>query len=683
MWSLVFFLASSHAQPTCPIYSCHEGGFDLSPVCGTLSPTNNIILQVCDSPNQAYCDVSGTITNNFTCVSSPPYTRPASYPGEYCVQDSDCLSSSCISNVCVGQVAGSPCVSNSDCNVGLYCGRGFYCTAQLSYGQQCNNDYECANNMACNKTLFGPGSCIFYFSIPVNGTVGTCIDMLTEGVSNLCQTGSCTLQSAAWGSVGVCSPPFYAPSLNYPRTCNSDSQCLGVNSAGATTTGTCSCGMDMDGFAYCDAFAGELPSQTVLLLWTLHVNSTSINSCHTQRRFDIFCLQQNLGPKQVQNFLNNRALVTDTARYNGNDFCTKAIFNNQFWNIGPANFGCQAYGCANLQGWQAGTCITFAEGSNMFAIKPCTNLPGSSYCDYTKAENNKWRNVTCGPAPTTLVHYPGEYCVQNADCISSVCTNNVCIGTPQGGSCSSSSQCDVGLFCVSNNYAFSCQPQIGANQWGCGSDFDCVNYCGCQYSAGGPPGLCVPYFSLASGSVVPCSNSVSLLCGTGACYASTANVGTCTVAPVSVTPLGQNCTFNGQCSGTNTNGQSFAGTCTCGYNNFGWSFCQPFIGDQPGVDYLKQVKKYYIANGPVNACQTTRRFSSDCINGFSSNLEQLMLNFTMLPYLQYNDQCVKAVYTNWFWNETNVTPHPQPVKPPFDPNGKVPVIKVSWVYSSL
>jgi hypothetical protein len=680
MLCLLLLLTPSLSQLSCPIYSCHEGGYSIGPVCGMLSASNNFVLQVCDSTSAAYCDVSGTITSNYTCGSVPPYSKPTAYPGEYCVQNSDCITQECSDNECVGQVAGSSCVSNSDCNVGLFCGPGFYCTPQLGLGQQCNNDYECGNQMACNRTQFTPGLCIGYFSIPINGTVGTCVDMLTEGVSNLCATGSCTVLRPGYGALGTCTPAFYAPTLNYPRICTSDSQCVGVNSAGATTTGTCSCGMDMNGHAYCDAFSGEPPAITVLAIWQIHTASDLINNCHTQRRFDVFCLQQNLNPAQVQNFVNNRALATDTARYYGNDFCTKAIFNHEFFNIGPANFGCQGYGCGNLADWQSGTCITFAEGINSFSIKPCVNITGSSYCDYTKAENNKWRNVTCGPSPSTLVHYPGEYCSQNADCISEMCTNNVCIGTLQGGSCSSSTQCDIGLFCVSVNYAFTCQPLIGAYQFGCGSDYDCVNYCGCQYLSSGPPGMCVPYFALAAGSTVPCaSGGVSFLCATGACYAAgNAAVGTCTVAPTSVTPLGNNCTFSGQCSGTNPQGQSFAGTCTCGYNNFGWSFCQPFVGDAPGKAYVSLLKKYYTQNGPVNACQTTRRFHKDCYEGFSTEMHQIRLNFTMMPYYLYNDQCVKAVYTNEFWNTSeNFQPHPKPVKPPFDPNGKVPVIKVS------
>ena len=678
MLTLFLYLYQVDSQ-SCPIYSCHEGGFDISPVCARLTGSNDFQLQVCDQPGLPYCDVTGTITKNYSCVSGPPYNYPQSYPGEVCRSNSDCVSGQCVDNYCQGQSPGGSCVGNQDCDAGFYCGPGFFCVPQLFYGATCSNDFQCQNNLACNRTLFEDGTCVYYFSIPVGKKVGMCIDMLTEGVSNLCASGSCRVLSDT-DSVGVCSNPVYAPSLTYPRICFSDSDCQGSDGAGYTATGVCSCGMDQHGFAYCDSFSGDPPSQTLQYLYELHVNSTGILSCHTQRRFDVYCLSQNLGPAAIHLWTKMQQLATDTARYQGNDYCASIIFNNQFHDVSHTE--CQAYGCANLNGWESGTCIAYTQGTNSFAINPCDSQSNYPYCDYTKAENSKWRNITCGPTPIVIVRYPGESCKVNTDCLSESCTNFICDGTAQGGACSSSSECDIGLYCVSKDFKFTCQPLIQAYNFGCGSDYDCVQYSGCQYTSSGPPGTCIPYFSLAIGQVTPCNNGVSLLCSTGACYGS-GFTGTCALAPTSSLPLGTSCNYNGQCNGKNAQRQTFAGTCTCGYNNQGLSYCNPFLGDAPGIAYLKEMKKYYKAGGAVNSCQTTRRFSPDCYASFSSTFESVYLNFTQMPLFLGNDQCVKSVYTAYYWNNlkppTPPAPVPKPFDPPYEPGGKQRVdVKHDW-----
>ena len=662
MWSLVLLVGA--LSQNCPTFSCHEGGFDISPVCGTLSPEQNIVLQACDNSTAAYCDVTGTITNNYTCALSPPYPQRVQYPGERCFENSDCITQSCVDSYCQGQNAGGSCTRNADCNVGYYCSPGFYCARQVSYGETCSHDYMCQNNLACNRTLFEDGQCVYYFSIPVGQPVGMCIDMLTEGVSNLCASGTCTLLSQT-DSIGVCSGVWYAPSLTYPRICTSDSQCQGIDGLGNSTVGTCSCGMDMHGFAYCDALSGDPPAQTLQYLYELHVNSTGITQCHTQRRFEYECLTGNLGSSAVSLVETVKQLSTDTARYQGNDFCVKTIFNNQFHNQGPAAYQCKAYGCAFLAGWEDGTCITYTQGSNAFAINPCSSASSSPYCDYTKAENNKWRNVTCGTQPVVIVRYPGEVCSQNSDCVSNNCTNGLCKGTQAGLACGSTTECEVGLYCVSKDYRFTCQSLIAVYNYGCGSDFDCLPYAGCKLLQDGPPGMCVPYFSLTNGTSTTCNNGVSLLCSSGSCYG-TGYTGLCTTAPVSKQALATPCRMNGDCSGSNSYNYQFHGVCTCGYNNKGSSYCQPFLGDEPGVAYLKMLKKHYKLGGGVEKCNSARRFSEDCYSGFEKNFTWTYLNYTMFPMLVNNDQCVRAVYTWAYWKDV-----PSPPSPP-DPPGPSP-----------
>lgn len=652
MWELLL-IVSAYSQ-TCPTYSCHAGGYSISPTCAMLSPDNDIVLEICDASHN-YCDITSTITKNYTCTSNrPPARQSFAYPGERCYQNSDCTTNVCTNQICQGQNPGGPCVGNSDCDVGLYCGSGFFCVPQLPYGSSCSNDFQCQNNLACNRTIFEDGTCIGYFSVPNGGLVGLCQDMLTEAVSNLCMSGSCIVTSPNFTTVGYCQPA-YKNVHGYPWQCETDVDCVGYNGA-STTQGTCSCGMASNGNAYCDSFANDPPGFTNTLLTKVHVNSSSIYNCHTQRRFDVNCLFQNLGPAQVSNFLYMRELQTDTARYMYNDHCTQVIFNFNHFN--PRNYQCPAYGCGSTQGWTNGTCVTFAEGINTFAIQQCSNS-ATPYCDISISEADKWTNVTCQPAPGAQIKYPGDPCVQGVECNSGVCTNKVCQGVGLGQHCQSSQSCNVGLYCNSQNYQFTCQPLIQPYSFGCGSDFDCVNWCGCRFTSNGPPGTCIPYFSLAANATVQCPKSgISYLCSTGSCFANgTSFDGVCTKAPVSVNPLPTTCTMNGQCIGKNTLGQSFQGTCTCGYNLQGNSYCSVFSGDAPGVAFFKTLKKILTNTTAVSLCQTTRRLQFDCFNivanavgASNTTWYAQMLNFTMYPYFIGNDQCVKSVYTSQYWN---------------------------------
>ena len=121
---LFLLLISLVLSQVCPTYNCHLGGFDLSPTCATVTANRNVLLQVCDNPFQAYCEISGTLTSNFTCSASPIRKPILSYPGEFCMENSNCITGTCQSNTCLGLGPGLYCYTNSACDVGLYCGPG-------------------------------------------------------------------------------------------------------------------------------------------------------------------------------------------------------------------------------------------------------------------------------------------------------------------------------------------------------------------------------------------------------------------------------------------------------------------------------------------------------------------------------------------------------------------------------
>lgn len=651
MWIFIPIVASQ----SCQKYGCHTGGYSISPTCAYVSPTNDVVLQICDSISEPYCDASSTGIRNYTCKSSSLVIPRVSYPGEPCSQDSDCITDKCALGFCAGSQPGATCVSNSDCGVGLYCNSGFFCAAQLPAGSACTSDYECLNSYGCNNTLFEDGTCVEYFSIPYGYVTGMCIDLLTEGLSNLCQTGSCYSLSPGSNSLGVCEPS-YSNLYEYPKECEEDIECVGYNTVNSTI-GICSCGMNLNGNSYCDAFLGDPPGNASQSILQLHTKTPGISNCHTQRRFDEYCILKNLGPDSAYEYSKSKQLATDTARYQNNDYCTQSILNYNYFNITPANFKCPSYSCDNTLAWAEGICITFIESYNTYAINPCDANSNAPYCNTSVSASNKWNNSTCtnytGPAK-----YPGSSCVAGFECLLGLCSNGLCQGLLQGQACSSSKYCNPGLYCNSANYVFTCQPLIPEYGQGCGSDYDCANDCGCLFSSSGPPGTCVPYFSIKVGEEVQCSGSVSLLCSSGACYTKAGLIGTCTYPPVSSNTLPSVCNTNNDCIGTNTLGQSFQGACTCGYNPNGTSYCSVFAGDSPGQEFLKSIQQFFSYKILISYCQTTRRLSFECFDLVASKLGTVNTWYTKLLYFYNyplyinNDQCVKTVYTYQYWNNT-------------------------------
>lgn len=662
MWR-VFLLITVGVFSICPQYTCHTGGYDLGNTCTFVDAKNNVQMQMCDENNLIpYCQVNPQIFQNYTCGQPPAHENPQNYPGERCREDSDCLSGSCYQNVCQGQPLGYPCVSNADCNVGTHCALGSICTKQDVLNAGCSSDYDCQNGLACNRTLYAMGTCLPYYSVPNGDAVGICVGVLSEGNSNLCESGSCMPVNHGTNGEGICQPSFMSIKP-YPMTCLQDSDCIASNGA-TTLIGVCSCGYDMTGKSYCNAWTGDDPAVTVRNIWKQHVSSPGIVNCQTMRRFTPTCLSQTLPPEEISSFTTNNMLAMDTARYQGNDDCTKTIFNGRYWNVNQNSFTCKAYGCDLGASWTLDTCISYQEAFNAFAMRTC---PTGQYCNVAQSNANKWNNATCTSAPAPAPAYPGDLCKINSDCISSNCTAGICIGTPAGMACTDDDQCAPGLHCVDDTLDFICSPLIPIGKSGCASEFDCVTNANCNFTRNNFPGTCVAYYSAPVGTPVPCATSgYSNFCESGVCYSNgVSDLGVCANAPKSV-KLPTQCQTSNDCTVQNSMNQSFVGTCTCGYNPQGAKYCSAHIGDEPGKLYLTAAKFLY-SQTSMSSCQTTRRHYSDCLSQVankvgqnSDNFYSAALNFTNFPLYIDNDNCVKAIINSDFWSHLPPTPPPGP-----------------------
>lgn len=73
--------------------------------------------------------------------------RGLKFPGESCVEDSECYSKNCLIT-CQGNKLGEYCSSQVECDPGFYC-YGTRCVSQKSAGERCTNMVECENGSGC------------------------------------------------------------------------------------------------------------------------------------------------------------------------------------------------------------------------------------------------------------------------------------------------------------------------------------------------------------------------------------------------------------------------------------------------------------------------------------------------------------------------------------------------------
>ena len=261
---------------TCPSYSCPPKGFSFkdSLICMQERDTS-IYLQSCPS---------GTVCNSDTSTcEAPESSYELGYAGDRCTSNSKCKSFVCVSGTCKGSAANSTCSDHEDCNPGLRCSHNGICMSLIQIGQSgCTNDYDCVNNAGCNITG-SVGTCVEYFSQPIQAYVNDC----NNGVSKLCKTAECT-KLPKFSLLGKCK--VATQSLNsLPSNCSSNIDCKGTDGVNVLT-GFCSCGYNVNRTAYCSPFPGDMPGLSYYSVWKSALNA-SVASCNTLKRFSESCLQ--------------------------------------------------------------------------------------------------------------------------------------------------------------------------------------------------------------------------------------------------------------------------------------------------------------------------------------------------------------------------------------------------------
>jgi hypothetical protein len=97
-------------------------------------------------------------------------------------------------------------------------------------------------------------------------------------------------------------------------------------------------------------------------------------------------------------------------------------------------------------------CVNVSDiKAKVFHLKACNS---THYCPYEKAKYQA--PALCTVKPKKNKTLPGEPCTINEDCLSNSCIQGHCKANAEKGNCTTSMDCDPGLFCHRNK---TCQKQ--------------------------------------------------------------------------------------------------------------------------------------------------------------------------------------------------------------------------------
>lgn len=295
--------------------------------------------------------------------------------------------------------------------------------------------------------------------------------------------------------------------------------------------------------------------------------------------------------------------------------------------------------------------VCIHQENDIYYLQSCANrTDGKTFCYDTLIQEGVDNFCQTPPPEPSGLSWPGEKCTGNSSCITNDCNNKtgLCMGAGKGETCSSNADCGAGLFCTGGE----CTVLQGKGKT-CTTDFDCANYLGCNRTSAFF-GVCTPYFSVPiGGHVSDCdADATSYLCESGTCLLQGfTGSGVCIKPITSSKTQPQSCQSDADCVGTSGN-LAFQSTCNCGYNPTGTAYCQPFIGDPAGHDSIFYMARLVNMNATLQ-CNTARRFDYGCINSLPITWGKTAISFNIqfqyYPELQGNDNCIKAIYTNYYW----------------------------------
>lgn len=282
---LVLLLVVSCTQAlTCPNYKCKTL---TSPQCIEYNAATLTYYSHPCSSSAPYCPI--TSAANSSCTATPVTPSSKNYPGIKCSLAADCYSGNCTNGLCQGENQGSPCTSgltqNIQCNPGLFCNIGAStptCLYLFKAGETCTSDYECTYGTMCyNQT-----TCTKLGSIATGMPVAA--SECVNSMSKYCASEQCNLFA---NNTAVC-VDRYKNTHSIPYKCVDSTTCVSNTNSKTNTylSGTCTCGSNSDGYAYCSLFPGDGYYSKYLDKLKKYDASTSISNCNVDVAYAPSCM---------------------------------------------------------------------------------------------------------------------------------------------------------------------------------------------------------------------------------------------------------------------------------------------------------------------------------------------------------------------------------------------------------
>ena len=591
----------------------------------------------------------------YTCVAEESSKY---YHGEKCTLDSQCYSSTCTDQKCVGAQSGATCKDDLDCANNLYCDlvdTTPTCKALLSVGQACLRDTQCAYSSYCSKAPDATaGVCTAYFSVASGTTVDQCRD---EYFDYQCASTFCVEVTEDDKTTYECSE-IYSHTKSRIQ-CDKDDDCEGSNADKSDSMNSdCSCGFSQNGKGFCDLLPGDDEYAEYTSLLKEWYATTLEKNCNTVRRDSLACAETYWTEEKVYALEYYALKTTLWTQILDVQSEVRAVFNSDYWEAKETYelnlpVECDSYKCKkSSQDFDSTICAYYDEESTTYYLKECA----SNYA----CSGSSGQNLTCQVEETSLA-YPGDECDTSAECNTGVCTSGVCVGLGAGIACSSDNLCAPGYYCDASTPSV-CSPLLAADSI-CVEDWDCTNGYFCKINTSTSVGKCTAYFTAASGDQVSSCITVGVdyECETGYCVSeydesTDTTTHTCTEVFELDDDDDEACENNKDCLGYNSDESvSTYSECLCGLSEDGEGYCKLLPGDSSYEKYIKYFK-LWLKSGKESKCNTTRRFSVDCAEAhWGDDEDYLTLAYYEYRTLNWNkihdlSSCTKKVFLSYYYD---------------------------------
>ena len=590
-------------------------------------------FQKCKNLNDICDTISLDPTIDSFC-SDKKKQNPLFYPGEPCLNNSECITNSCIDNKCYGKKLNEECNNTYECYYGYTCklkennnnniNNEKICQIPSKENENCSLDTDCELNYGCYNN-----KCTSYYSL----SNGIAIDKYyNKSNLNLCKSGFIDIDNKCKSFTLI----------NEENICdyNNNNSCIysindGLEEIEISLPENCLCGYNKNGNKYCKLGTSNY-NYTIFINYVINYRKDN-NNCHLNERSLNPCVKDIVNNtdkniiKKVKLFYYYKYWATyNNLLFNGEQCAIENEFPFYEPNILKQG-NCAKYKCNNNLDKNLCVKTTYESQFNItIDLKKCNN--NKNKCDINGEPNyifyqEKNYEATCEKNIYSL-RFPGEECYNTSQCVyESICVEGKCSGIKKGKKCDYNYQCLAGLYCDINEGI--CKEQKNKDDM-CNNSYECKNYLLCF------EGKCLDKLFELKEYEKPPENEKNRekYCKYGILDKNGEFCGKIIDIKNNNNNKDGNynkCERENQCSYL-LNNIEYKIDCPCGYNSEGVGYCPQFH------DYFKNDwKKYfkYLKKQYSNNCHTLNRYSCYLENKENLNEYKKLKNKLIYGHLFY------------------------------------------------